>query len=78
MCKAESGREREDALIQKGGLGKVSRPRARARRQINLTKKPNPKQKKTHGSALRKPELKKKHEMEEIKKTEANAEWFSS
>lgn len=47
LCKAESGREREDAFIQKEGLGKVSRPRARARRQIKQTKTPNPKQK-TH------------------------------
>lgn len=45
LCKAESGREREDAFIQKEGLGKVSRPWAR--RQIKQTKTPNPKQK-TH------------------------------
>lgn len=41
-------------------------------------KNPQPQTKNTHGSALRRPEFKKKNEMEEIKKTEANAEWFSS
>lgn len=45
LCVKQRVGEREDAFIQKGGLGKVSRPWARARRQINLTK--NPKQKNT-------------------------------
>lgn len=68
LCKAESGREREDAFIQKEGLGKVSRPRARARRQIKQTKTPNPKQKTHMALPWEGLSLKKKNEMEEIKK----------